>query len=164
MNRKSFNPLDNIEGLIAFANQTLFIFYRRAGSMKNQVASEGREARAILYCRSAKSDNTELQEQKEVLDDYAKANGLTVVRTYMERGTMGALTYNNLRLQACYHEFDEMLITELAVLGNSSIEITEEISYLVGNGIKVLSIKDGELNIETLPSLFRKRFRLKNMI
>ncbi len=66
-----------------------------------------------------------------------KQNGLTVVRTYMERGTMGALTYNNLRLQKlCYHEFDEMLITELAVLGNSSIEITEEISYLVGNGIK----------------------------
>lgn len=76
---------------------------------------------------------------------------------------MGALTYSNLRLQAKYHKFDELLITELSVLGNSSIEITKELSYLVGNGIKVLSIKDGELNIETLPSLFRKRFRLKNM-
>ena len=74
---------------------------------------------------------------------------------------MGPLTYNNLRLQAKYHEFDELLITEIAVLGNSSIEITEEINYHVENGIKVLSIKDGELNIETLPSQFRKRFRFK---
>lgn len=131
--------------------------------MKNQVARERREARVILYCRSAKSDNLELQEQKNVLDGYAKANGLVVVCNYMESGTMSTLTYNNLRLQAHYHEFDELLITELAVLGNLSIEITEELSYLLGNGIKVLSIKDGELNIETLSSLFRKRFRLKNM-
>ena len=45
--------------------------------------------------------------------------------------------YNNLRLQAKYHEFDELLITKLAVLGNSSIEITEEIGSLVANGVKV---------------------------
>ena len=73
---------------------------------------------------------------------------------------MDALTYHNLRLQARYHEFDELLITELVVLGNSSIEVTEEIRFLVENGVKVLSLKDGELNIETLPSAFRKNFRL----
>ncbi len=129
--------------------------------MKNQVVSKGREMRAILYCRSANGDNTELQNQKGLLDEYAKANGFVVVRTYMESGTMGTLTYSNLRLQAKYHEFDELLITELAVLGNSSIEITEEISYLVENGIKVLSIRDRELTVETLPSVFRKNFRLK---
>ena len=52
--------------------------------MKNQVARERRETRVILYCRSAKRDNLELQEQKNLLDGYAKANGLMVVRTYME--------------------------------------------------------------------------------
>ena len=129
--------------------------------MKNQVAREGNKMRVILYCRSANGDNSELQEQKDVLDNYAKANGLVVVRTYIESGTMGALTYNNLRLQARYHEFDELLITKLAVLGNSSIEIKEEISFLVASGVKVLSLKDGELNIETLPNLFRKNFRIK---
>lgn len=128
--------------------------------MKNQVASKGNETRAILYCRSVKNDNVELQEQKSALDNYAKANGLVVVRTYTESGTIGALTYKNLRLQARYHEFNELLITELAMLGNSSIEITEEISSLVENGIKVQSIKDGELNVETLLSVFRKNFRL----
>ncbi len=132
--------------------------------MKNQVAREGSETRTILYCRSAKSDSSELQEQKDVLDDYAKANGFTVVRTYIESGTMGVLTYNNLRLQARYHEFDELLITELAVLGNSSVEITEEVSHLADSGVKVLSLKDGELNVETLSSVFRKNFQINKII
>ncbi len=129
--------------------------------MKDRIVKEVNKTRAILYCRSAKGDNSELQEQKDVLDDYAKANGLAVVRTYIESGTMDALTYHNLRLQAKYHEFNELLITELSVLGNSSIEITEEVGHLVESGVKVLSLKDGELNIETLPSVFRKNFRLK---
>ncbi len=129
--------------------------------MKDQAAMERNETRAILYCRSAKGDNSELQEQKDVLDNYAKAKGLAVVRTYIESGTMGELTYHNLRLQAKYHEFNELLITELSVLGNSSIEITEEISHLVSNGVKVLSLRDGELNVETLPNVFRKYFRIK---
>lgn len=128
--------------------------------MNNQVAREGNKTRAILYCRSANGDRSELKEQKDSLDNYAKTNGLAVVRTYIESGTMDTLTYHNLRLQARYHEFDELLITDLSVLGNSSIEITEEISFLVSSGVKVLSLKDGELNSGTLPSLFRKRFRL----
>ena len=132
--------------------------------MKYQIAKEDNKTRAIaiLYCRSAKGDNTELQEQKVLLDEYVKENKLVVVRTYMESGTMGTLTYHNLRLQARYHEFDELLIIELAVLGNSSIEITEEISFLVESGVKVLSLKDGELNVETLPSVFRKYFRINH--
>ncbi len=130
--------------------------------MKDRIVKEVNKTRAILYCRSVKGDNVKLQEQKDALYDYAIANELAVVRTYMESGTMGALTYKNLRLQAKYHEFDELLITELAVLGNSSIEITEEISFLVKSGIKVLSLKDGELNVETLPSVFRRCFRLIN--
>ncbi len=128
--------------------------------MRDQIVKEGNKTRAILYCRSAKGDNSELQEQKGALDNYAKANGLDVVNTYIESGTMGALTYHNLRLQARYHEFNELLITELSVLGNSSIEVTEEIRFLVESGVKVLSLKDGELNVETLPSMFRKYLRL----
>ena len=88
--------------------------------MNNQVLDKESKNRAILYCRSAKGDDSELQDQKGTLDNYAKVNGLVVVRTYMESGTMGTLTYNNLRLQAKYHEFDELLIMELAVLNQRS--------------------------------------------
>lgn len=126
--------------------------------MNNQVGNKEREMKVILYSRSANGNNAELRKQKEVLDEHVKANGLTVFRTYLESGTMSALTYNNLRLQVKYHEFDELLITELAVLGNSSIEITKEVGFLVEKGERVISIKDGELNVEILPKVFRKYF------
>ena len=128
--------------------------------MNGQVAIREKEKRAILYCRSVKGNYADLQSQSKALSGYAKANELSVVRTYLESGTMDALTYNNLRLQAKYREFEILLIPELEVLGNSAIEITEEVNFLTENGVKVLSIKDGELNIDTLPSVFRKCFHI----
>ncbi|MDE6676290.1 MAG: hypothetical protein K2K12_01070 [Clostridia bacterium] len=75
---------------------------------------------------------------------------------------MDVLTYNNLRLQAMYREFDVLFVSELEVLGNSPIEITYEVNFLIGHGVQVLSIKGGELNAETLPSMFRKGLGLLN--
>ena len=128
--------------------------------MNGQVAIREKEKRAILYCRSVKGNYEDMQSQNKVLSEYAKANGLSVVRTYLESGKMDALTYNNFRLQAKYREFEVLLVSKLEMLGNSAIEITEEVSFLMDNGVKVMSIKDGELNIKTLPILFRKLLRL----
>ncbi len=128
--------------------------------MNNQVVSRETAKKAILYCRSVAGDRAELQSQSEALSVYAKANGLTAIRTILESGKMDALTYNNLRLQAKYREFDVLIVPELEVFGNSPIEITHELNFLIENGVKVVSIKEGELNAETLPLLFRKIFRL----
>lgn len=116
--------------------------------------------RTIVYCRSAVSDDTELKKQEKVLKDYAKENGLSVHETFLEGGKMDSLTYHSWRLRAKYREFDNLLITELNVLGNSPIEITHEIGFLNQKGVKVISLKDGELNADTLPQAFRKGFRL----
>ena len=116
------------------------------------------ETRAIVYCRSEASDDLQLQTEKIL--SYAKAQGYTVTETFMESGSMDSLTYHSLRLRAKYREFNILLVAELKVLGNSPIEITQEINYLADNGIKVLTLKDGELNGETLPVAFRKSFRL----
>ncbi len=116
--------------------------------------------KAILYCRSATGNRAELQSQSEALTEYTKANGLSAIRTILESGTMNALTYNNLRLQAKYREFDVLVVLEIEVIGNSPIEITHEVKFLNENNVNVISIKDGELNAETLPSTFRKDFRL----
>ena len=116
------------------------------------------ETRAIVYCRSDARED--LQWQKEKILSYAKMQGYTVTETFMESGSMDSLTYHSLRLRAKYREFNILLVAELEVLGNSPIEITQEINYLANNGIKVLTLKDGELNGETLPVAFRKSFRL----
>ncbi len=128
--------------------------------MNNQAVSKGTAKKAILYCRSVAGDRAELQSQSEVLTEYTKANGLSAMRTILESGKMDALTYSNLRLQAKYREFEVLLVPELDVLGNSPIEITHEVNFLTENGVKVISLKDGELNVETLPIIFRKGFRL----
>ncbi len=128
--------------------------------MNKQVVSKETAKKAILYCCSVVGARVELQSQSEALTAFAKANGLSVIRTILESGTMDALTYNNLRLQAMYREFDVLVVPELEVLGNSPIEITHEVNFLAENGVKVVSVKDGELNAETLPNTFRKGFRL----
>ncbi len=128
--------------------------------MNNQAVSKETAKKAILYCRSVAGDRAELQNQSEALSIYAKATGLSAIRTILESGKMDALTYNNLRLQAKYREFDVLIIPELEVLGNSPIEITHEVNFLIEHGVKVVSIKEGELNAETLPNTFRKGFRL----
>ena len=116
-------------------------------------------ARAIVYCRSEARDNKKLQHQGRSILAYAETQGYTVKETFMESGKMESLTYNSLRLRAKYREFDVLLISELDALGNSPIEITNEINYLVENSIKIISLKEGELNADTLPTLFRKGFR-----
>ncbi len=128
--------------------------------MNNQVVSRETTKKAILYCRSVVGDRAELQSQSEALTAFAKANGLSAIRTILESGTMDALTYNNLRLQAKYREFNVLVVPELEVLGNYPIEITHEVNFLTENGVKIISLKDGELNVETLPMIFRKGFRL----
>lgn len=84
--------------------------------MNNQVVSREIAKKAILYCRSVAGDRAELQSQSEALTVYAKANGLSAIRTILESGKMDALTYNNLRLQAKYREFDVMIILNLKCL------------------------------------------------
>lgn len=127
--------------------------------MSVQLSSSNNKIRTIVYCRSKIGSQDELDIQKERLSAYAKANGMTITNTFLENGEMDALTYSSFRLRAKYREFDVLLIIGLEVLGNSPIEITQEVNFLAENGVKVLSINDGEINSETLPKLIRKNFR-----
>ena len=124
----------------------------------NVQSVENTGTRAIVYCRAETRD--ELQRQQEKILPYAKAQGFSVAETFMESGNKtDSLTYYSLRLRAKYREFDILLLSDIATLGNSAIEITLEIDFLNQNGVKVISLKDGELNAETLPQIFRKGFR-----
>ena len=127
--------------------------------MSFQLSSSINKIRTIVYCRSKIGSQDELDIQNERVSAYAKANGMTITNTFLDNGEMDALTYSSFRLRAKYREFDVLLIIGLEVLGNSPIEITQEVNFLAENGVKVLSINDGEINSETLPKLFRKNFR-----
>lgn len=127
----------------------------------NEQAVKSKSTRAIVYCRAAVGNNEELSRQENSVKEYAGTQGYDVKEIFLESGDkMDSLTYHSFRLRAKYREFDILLVSELTTLGNGAIEITHEIEFLNQNGVKVISLKDGELNSETLPDVFRKGFRL----
>ncbi len=126
--------------------------------MNEQMVKEG--MRAIICCRAANGDNASLERQKEIALAYAKENGYNVSVMFTGYGAMDSLVYHSLRLRAKYREFDILLVKDIEVFGDGAVEITHEVNFLNQNGVKVFSLKDGELNVETLPQIFRKGFRL----
>lgn len=128
--------------------------------MNEQVLRSNAAKRAIAYCCAMTGDCSEAQAQESELRTYAESNGMRIFVTHHASVRMESFTYRDLRLRAKYREFDVLLISELDALGNSPIEITHEINFLNENGVKVVSVKEGELNAETLPQIFRGKFRL----
>lgn len=127
----------------------------------NEQAVKSKGTRAIVYCRALVGNEEELSRQEKSVSEYAEMQGYDVKETFLESGERtDSLTYHSFRLRAKYREFDILLISALATLGNGAIEITHEVNFLNENGVKVVSINDGELNAETLPQTFRKGFCL----
>lgn len=126
----------------------------------NEQAVKAGVMKAILCCRAASGDREAIQRQEKMLSEYATDRDYTVTETFIGYGAMDSMIYHSLRLRAKYHEFDILLIAGLDVLGNGAIEITHEIDFLNRNGVKVLSLQEGELNSETLPQIFRSKFKL----
>lgn len=46
------------------------------------------------------------------------------------------------------------------IFGRTPIEITEEIKFLENNGVKVISLSEGEISVENLPLVFRRQFKV----
>ncbi len=116
------------------------------------------QLKAVVYCRG--NTQKELNLQYEKLRIFAKRNGYHIVRTITEFGNLDDMTWRTLRIMARYREYDILLIDTLDVLNTSPEDITEEIRYLSQNGVSVVSIKDGDISIDNLPDLFRKRLKI----
>ena len=46
------------------------------------------------------------------------------------------------------------------MFGSTPIEITQEIQFLEKNGVTVVSAKEGKITVESLPSVFRRQFKV----
>lgn len=128
--------------------------------MTEQVLRNEEARRAIAFCCAPAGDMSGMQRQNEILSKYAKENRMEIGVTFNSNTRMDSFVYRSLRLRAKYREFDVLLIAELDMLGNSPIEIMHEINFLNENGVKAISVKDGELNSTSLPVLFRRMLRL----
>lgn len=118
------------------------------------------QKKAVLLCRSESGDREELLQAMNVLSSYAKNNDWKVVKIFSETGKLGNLTLWDLRLMAKHKEFDYLLLKDFETFSMPPDESMEEVRYLIENGVEVRTLNDGNLTCESLPMLFRNRFKI----
>ena len=118
------------------------------------------QKKVVLLCRSESGDREELLQAMNVLSSYAKNNDWKVVKIFSETGKLGNLTLWDLRLMAKHKEFDYLLLKDFETFSMPPDESMEEVRYLIENGVEVKTLKDGNLTCESLPTLFRNRFKI----
>lgn len=118
------------------------------------------QKKVVLLCRSESGDREELLQAMNVLSSYAKNNDWKVVKIYSETGKLGNLTLWDLRLMAKHKEFDCLLLKDFETFSMPPDESMEEVRYLIENGVEVRTLNDGNLTCESLPTLFRNRFKI----
>ena len=118
------------------------------------------QKKAVLLCRSESGDREELLQAMNGLSSYAKNNDWKVVKIFSETGKLGNLTLWDLRLMAKHKEFDYLLLKDFETFSMPPDESMEEVRYLIENGVEVRTLNDGNLTCESLPTLFRNRFKI----
>ena len=118
------------------------------------------QKKAVLLCRSESGDREELLQAMNVLSSCAKNNDWKVVKIFSETGKLGNLTLWDLRLMAKHKEFDYLLLKDFETFSMPPDESMEEVRYLIENGVEVRTLNDGNLTCESLPTLFRNRFKI----
>lgn len=116
--------------------------------------------RVVLLCRSESGDREELLQAMNILSSYAKSNDWKVVKIFSETGKLGNLTLWDLRLMAKYKEFDYLLLKDFETFSMPPDESIVEVRYLIENGVEIKTISDGDLTCDSLPALFRNRFKI----
>lgn len=118
------------------------------------------QKRAVLLCRSESGSQAELVETMNLLSSYARDNEWKVVKIFSETGKLGNVTLWDLRLMAKYKEFDYLLLKDFETFSMPPDESMEEVRCLIENGVEIKTTSDGDLTCDSLPTLFRNRFKI----
>ena len=118
------------------------------------------QKRAVLLCRSESGNREELTQTMDLLSAYARKKDWKVVKIYSETGKLGTLTLWDLRLMAKHKEFDYLLLKDFDTFSMPPDESMDEVRFLIENGAEVKTLNDGDLTCESLPTLFRNRFKI----
>lgn len=119
--------------------------------------------KAVILCRSESHDRSETLSQEALAAEYAKSHGWVVERIYTEFGSVDMkdrTSMRDFRRMAINRDFNMLIFTCLDIFGCVPDEVTEEVRFLTDNGIKIISLQEGEITTESLPNIFRKGFRL----
>lgn len=85
---------------------------------------------------------------------------MKAVRTIIEYEKADILKLRNFRQMARYDECDVILVKNFEIFGFTPDIATEEIKHLNEQGVKIVSVDEGEIPPEKLPNLYRKQFKV----
>lgn len=71
-----------------------------------------------------------------------------------------SIALSSIRRHAVWRDYEYLLVPTINIFGRTPIEITEEIKFLENNGVKVISLSEGEISVENLPLVFRRQFKV----
>lgn len=114
----------------------------------------------VLLCREKNGNGKNLRQTIDELVSYARNQEWTIVKIFAETGSLGSLTLWDLRLMAKYKEYDCLLLKDFDTFEMPPDEAMEEVRYLVENGVEVRTIEGKTLTCESLPFIFRSRFKI----
>lgn len=90
---------------------------------------------------------------------------LNVIKTIESYGksetySVYSIALSSIRRHAVWRDYEYLLVPTINIFGRTPIEITEEIKFFENNGVKVISLSEGEISVENLPLVFRRQFKV----
>lgn len=123
------------------------------------------QKRAILLLRSETGNPKDFMQQRKSFSKILEKLELYVIKTIESYGksetySVYSIALSSIRRHAVWRDYEYLLVPTINIFGRTPIEITEEIKFLENNGVKVISLSEGEISVENLPLVFRRQFKV----
>ena len=123
------------------------------------------QKRAILLLRSETGNSKDFMQQRKSFSKILEKLELYVIKTIESYGksetySVYSIALSSILRHAVWRDYEYLLVPTINIFGRTPIEITEEIKFLENNGVKVISLSEGEISVENLPLVFRRQFKV----
>ena len=123
------------------------------------------QKRAILLLQSETGKHEDFAQQREVFFNFLNRENLNVImeiESHCESSAefINSISMGTIRRHAAWRDYEILLIPTINMFGSTPIEITQEIQFVEKNGVTVVSAKEGKITVESLPSVFRRQFKV----
>jgi DNA invertase Pin-like site-specific DNA recombinase len=102
--------------------------------------------KAVLYCRSASTDNSAISLQENSLRAFADEKGIIITGVYSDNGKSGSTTdrpaFNALMLDIKNGDVDCIITKDFARISRSFIQVGEWLDSMSGKGVRVISVSE----------------------
>jgi DNA invertase Pin-like site-specific DNA recombinase len=102
--------------------------------------------KAVLYCRTASTDNRAISLQENSLRAFADEKGIDITAVYSDNGKSGSTTdrpaFNALMIDVENGDVDCIITKDFARISRSFVRVGEWLDSMSGKGVRVISVSE----------------------